>query len=437
MDQDDEERTAPPQPEPTPLWRNRDYNIWWSGVAVSRLGTSVSTLAFPLLVLAVTGSTTAAGVVGTCVGVGVVAGLLPAGVAADRLPRRTLLIGASLVQLAAMCTVFWIVAAGQVWLPLISALALLQGLATAAFGGAAAPVVKRLVPPSQLRTAFARVEARDFGAQMAGAPLGGILFALAHSAPFLVDALSFGAVALAVVFLRTPLGPDVADRVAGRPPPHRDLGAGLAYIRGSAFLRYAVLWSALINLFFTGLGFMFIVSLREHGASPSEIGAAESIATACGLGGALAAGWVVRRVSGHRIVLAVSWMVPVGVGGIVLLASRPWLAALCLGAGIVLVTPLNIVFASAMVTTVPDAVAARVLTSANMAAQSLGWLAPVLCGALADAFGVDFPLIAIVVGLALLALANHLVPAVRQLGQTSDGGEEAESGTDPAPETVR
>ena len=111
--------------------------------------------------------------------------------------------------------------------------------------------------------------------------------------------------------------------------------------------------------------------------------------------------------------------------------------ALCLGAGIVLVTPLNIVFASAMVTTVPDAVAARVLTSANMAAQSLPGLAPVLCGALADAFGVDFPLIAIVVGLALLALANHLVPAVRQLGQTSDGGEEAESGTDPAPETVR
>ena len=38
------------------LWRNRDYMILWSGQLLSVLGTSVSQLALPLLVLALTGS---------------------------------------------------------------------------------------------------------------------------------------------------------------------------------------------------------------------------------------------------------------------------------------------------------------------------------------------------------------------------------------------
>lgn len=37
---------------PISLWRNRDYLLLWSGQAVSTLGSGVSGLAFPLLVLA-------------------------------------------------------------------------------------------------------------------------------------------------------------------------------------------------------------------------------------------------------------------------------------------------------------------------------------------------------------------------------------------------
>ncbi|MGX9889460.1 MFS transporter [Streptomyces sp. NPDC002276] len=422
------------EPDLPSLWRNRDYNLWWSGTAVSTLGTGVSRLAFPLLMLAATGSAAAAGVVGTCGSVGLVAGLLPSGVAGDRYSRRALLIGASLIQLTATGAVCWAVAAGRPWLPLIAALALVQGLASAVFAGAAAPLVRRIVPGAHLKAAFVRAEVRDQGAQLAGAPLGGTLFALARWAPFLADALSYAAVTLACLLIRTPMGPEPAEQAVRRAPLRRDLGAGLAFVRGVAFLRYALVWSALMNLFFTGIAFLFIVTLRHHGASPSRIGVAEGIATACALGGAFACGWVVRRVDGRHLVLLVSWMLVFGVAGLVPLASWPWAAGLCLGASIVFVIPLNAVFSAAMVAMVPDAMAARVLTSVNMAAQSCGWLAPVLCGALADTFGVEVPLIAIAVGLAVLAVANHLVPAVSQLdgmGEKNEDTAAAEPRVDP------
>src|SRR5690348_3992093 len=47
---------------PVSLWRNRDYLLLWSGQALSAIGGSVSELAFPLLVLAVTASPAQAGV---------------------------------------------------------------------------------------------------------------------------------------------------------------------------------------------------------------------------------------------------------------------------------------------------------------------------------------------------------------------------------------
>ena len=47
--------------KPLSLWHNRDYLLLWLGQAVSSLGTGISQLAFPLLILAFTHSPAAAG----------------------------------------------------------------------------------------------------------------------------------------------------------------------------------------------------------------------------------------------------------------------------------------------------------------------------------------------------------------------------------------
>src|SRR5438270_12967290 len=53
-----------PRKRPIPLWRNLDYMVLWSGQTVSTIVTEVSTLAFPLLILAQTGSPAQAGLAG-------------------------------------------------------------------------------------------------------------------------------------------------------------------------------------------------------------------------------------------------------------------------------------------------------------------------------------------------------------------------------------
>src|SRR6266702_612415 len=48
---------------PVPLWRNRDYVLLWREQMISSVGTRVSMLAFPLLVLAINHSPAQAGLI--------------------------------------------------------------------------------------------------------------------------------------------------------------------------------------------------------------------------------------------------------------------------------------------------------------------------------------------------------------------------------------
>lgn len=88
-----------------PLWRNFDFLLLWSGQTVSTLGTNISGLALPLLVLALTHSPALAGLVTAVRQLPYLLVSLPAGALVDRWNRKKAMIYCDLVRWLALGSV--------------------------------------------------------------------------------------------------------------------------------------------------------------------------------------------------------------------------------------------------------------------------------------------------------------------------------------------
>src|SRR5215469_18503135 len=115
-----------PAARPGPLGRNRDFNLLWSGQALSDLGTQMSTIAYPLLILAVTGSAAKAGIVGSATIGGMLLFLLPAGVAADRWRRKRIMLITSSLQMIVGASVALVIVTHHIYLAHLAAVGLIQ-----------------------------------------------------------------------------------------------------------------------------------------------------------------------------------------------------------------------------------------------------------------------------------------------------------------------
>ncbi|GGL32863.1 MFS transporter [Planomonospora parontospora] len=158
-----------------PLRRNVRFQLLWLGSAVSQLGSELTRLAMPLLVLALTGSPGLAGVVAGARTVAFVAVQLPAGVWVDRWDRRRTLVTAQGCQTVVSVLLAALILTGRAQAWHFVALAVLDGLCAAFIGPAQATAIRGIVPPGQLHAAYAQEEARTHATGLIGPPLGGLL----------------------------------------------------------------------------------------------------------------------------------------------------------------------------------------------------------------------------------------------------------------------
>jgi MFS family permease len=124
------------------LRHNREFLALWSGQAASSLGTSISTLAYPLLVLSATGSPGQAGLVASALALTTFLVRLPAGVVADRIDRRRLMLvcdAGRIVAVGSIAAAAWF---GAVTLAHVLAVAVVEGTLGALFGPAEAVAVR-------------------------------------------------------------------------------------------------------------------------------------------------------------------------------------------------------------------------------------------------------------------------------------------------------
>ncbi|MFF9148774.1 MFS transporter [Streptomyces sp. NPDC014861] len=404
---EEDERTGEVDTRPPSLWRNLDYMYWWTGNGVSTLGTSVTTLAFPLLMLSATGSVAQAGFITACHMIGTLVMLPVGGVLADRVSRRALMISASFGQALAMGAVALLVYRGDPVVLVLDALALAGGLAAGLRSGVSMSALRRIVPKEQVPTATAQGMGRDMVAHLLGAPLGGLLYSMSRWMPFLFDALSFLFVTLASALIRRPLGPDPYTGQGPRPGLFTEMADGLRIVRGSRYLVFTIVWGALLNVVAEGFTLLFVVLVQHRGGSPTDVGTATSLALVGGLLGATVGPALMRTMGARRVMLVAAWLF-VACFAAVVWVPRPWQIGLVLLVAMTSMVPLNVVIESYQVRLVPDAYLGRLAAVVRFSVQAVQWTGPLAAGFLADAFGVRTAVLLLAVCMAALALALHV-----------------------------
>jgi hypothetical protein len=287
-----------------PLWRNRDFLLLETGQLLSSLGTSLTTIAYPLLTLAVTNSAAKAGLVtfARLAPFGLFS--LPAGVAADRWSRKRLMIGSDVVRVVAMGVFSAMVATGDVQLWAIVAVALVEGTAATVFIAADPGALRAVVPLQQLPAASGAREARRSVVRLAGPPLGGALYAVSRAAPFAVNAASYVFSTLSLLAMRTPFE---EQRARDRAPLRAQLAEGFRYMWDHAFLRTTAFIYGVGNLLTSAMFLLIVVIGQGEGLSPGAIGALTAVVGAGTLVGSLASPLFRKLLSVRTILLLELW----------------------------------------------------------------------------------------------------------------------------------
>ncbi len=223
---------------------NPNYRLYVSGQAVSLVGTWMQSIAQSWLVLQLTGSATALGVV-------IALQTLPtlvlgpyAGVVADRFDKRKLMIGlqSGMGVLALLLGVLTITGTVQLWH--VYVLAFLLGMNNCFENPARQSFILEMVGPDDLRNAVSLNSVLVNVARAVGPAIAGIVIALGGiGLCFLLNAVSFVAVVASLARL------DVSRLSRSVPTPRApgQLREGLAYVRRTPELAVPLLMMALVG----------------------------------------------------------------------------------------------------------------------------------------------------------------------------------------------
>jgi hypothetical protein len=392
-----------------PLRRNRDFVLLQIGQALSTVGSEASGIAYTLLVLALTGSPAKAGLAAFARLVPYALFALPAGVASDRFNRKWLMIWADVVRVLALGSLGVSIATGHVTFAQIVIVAFIEGTMFVIFNIAEIGAVRSVVPSLQLQRAFATEQARMSSVYLAGPPLGGALFGLARSVPFLVDAISYAFSTGTLLAMRTPFQEDRDEReTAGLWPQIKE---GLAWLWGHAFLRTCALLFVGGNFLFGALELLLIVAAKRQGYSSAVIGGLVAATGAFSLLGSIAAPRFLRLLPMRAVLVLSAWLAL----GLVAFVIEPNVFVLVAGtAPLIFFNPtVNAMVIGYRVAIVPDRLQGRV----NSVARSLALLAfplgPVVAGLLLASYSVRTTAAFVLAGFVILAIVTTANRAIR------------------------
>lgn len=224
----------------------RNYRLYFFGQAISQSGTWMQTVAQGLLVLHLTGSGVALGLVTALQTLPVLLFGIWGGVFADRLPKRTILYWTQGISGISSVLMGILIATGDVRLWMVYTLAVLAGFLKVFDNPARQTFIREMVGRDRLTNAVSLNSMEMNLARVIGPTIAGILVAtVGLAACFIIDGLSYIAVIAMLMRMRK-------DELSPAPPLARAKGqliAGLRYVWGEPVLRNVLVMMAIIGTF--------------------------------------------------------------------------------------------------------------------------------------------------------------------------------------------
>ncbi|MBD8898618.1 MFS transporter [Rhodanobacter sp. DHG33] len=417
-------------PKISPL-AHRDFRLLFGGSSISALGDQFTLVALPWLVLKLTGSPAALGLVLATMALPRAAFMLIGGAVVDRLSPRRVLLWARAINALLIGTLTLLVFSGAIRMPIVYALALGIGLSTAFAYPAASALLPRLLAPQELQPANAlMMGARQLsvfvGPALAGLVIGtgaapsaathGVVDAGGLGMAFAIDSASFICSLVALILIRTH---DEAHARAHEGHVLANVLGGLRAIWADLPLRAFMLYVAVVSVFVGGplqVGLPVLADTQlDHGAASLGI-----LMTANGGGmlvGGFLSGWAGRLARGQLglMILCIDSLAGLALAALAFDHSTVVGATLlaCTGvfAGIA-----QIAVVSWIQRRVPPAMMGRTMSVLMFAFMGLGPLSAAIAGSLLKV--ISLPALFAAAGLMLTAIALTCMgsPALRSIG---------------------
>jgi predicted MFS family arabinose efflux permease len=386
-----------------------------AGQLLSSLGTQTSSVAYPLLVLALTHSPAQAGVVAFVRFLALTIASPAAGVVADRWNRKRLMITSDVVRFAAVAALATLILVDHADLWAIVLISFVSGAAAAVFTTAYAGAVRSVVPKAQIPDATSVQTGRQAAVSLAGPPLGGALFGVARALPFVVDAVSYACSALSLLAMRTPFQEERAPDAATF---RTQLVEGMRFTWNRPFLRTCALLFGLTNFIGPGVLFAVVVIGNRQGLSGAEIGLLLAAFSACLLLGSFAARHV-RRVLPVRAVLLLEFWTWAGCGVFLIWPDVYVLTAGTLVTALVIPSTDSVVHGYRIAMT-PDRLLGRSESAWSTIALLISPFGPLLAGLLLGAGSARATIAVFAASGLALAVWGTLSPAIRSAPSLDD-----------------
>jgi len=384
---------AEPEAPGTPsLWHNREFRIVLGGQAVSAFGDAVSLTVLPLLVVALTGSGIAMGIVGVLQLLPDLLLGLPAGALADRWDRRRMIIVADLGRAALTALIPLSVMLGWPTMGVILLVTFPVNALRVLFLAAWTAVMPSVVAPDQVGRSSGYAEAIFSASYVIGPAVAGLLVAVLGPGPTLtIDAGSFVFSAVSLMLIRRPLRAERHDEGSHL---MADIREGIAYIVREPVLRVTIPYWTIISVAsapIVPVAIFFLTIDRAEG--PSVVGL---ILSAYGLGSLVGALIATRFTQGRlgRLMLvanvgSAAMIVGFAVSGVALVqAGFAMAAGIC---GALVFVP----YITLRSTIPPNHLMGRVGSSARTISVGLAPIGTLLAGLSLDALGGQTTLLAI------------------------------------------